>query len=239
MTRTNLTEIKAGMEGTGLLIENDGYVWLHEARNKPILEQISTDENGRLNIPNPFVLNAVFQKYDIENGNGRVYPEHILRNAVEKYMSHVRDNHAYGECNHPDNTSVDLGRIALNIIELHWEGQTLVGKLVIPITPGYRNFGVISCFADMVAHWILSGLKVGVSSRGLGSVKNTMGRLVVDDDYEIVCWDFVSQPSTPNAWVANDYEGLRTYIESDESKKNKPVINENKYKKFENWLLKG
>ena len=86
----------------------------------------------------------------------------------------------------------------------------------------------------MLAQWLISGLKVGVSSRGLGSVTQQGGRLVVGDDYDIVCWDAVSQPSTPQAWIEDSPEKLRPYIESE--KKEGTLIKEDKYSQFEDWL---
>ena len=99
-------------------------------------------------------------------------------------------------CNHPSESVIDLSRVAINIVELHWEGHTLVGKLEIVTSPGFRKYGIISCQGDQVANLILQGIKVGVSSRGLGTVTNKMGILYVADDYEIVCWDVVDRKST-------------------------------------------
>ena len=235
-----ITEIKKGHTGTGLLIENDGYISMDLPDNKVLGESLGMIEGGEIstkNLPRPFVVSAVFQKFGIENANGRIYPEHILKRAVDKYMAAINERRAYGEANHPDGSSIDVGRIAMNIVELHWVGHTLVGKMELPITEGFRNFGMITCLADMVAHWILSGLRIGVSSRGLGSVKQEFGKLVVGDDYEIVCWDVVAQPSTPQAYIDAKEENLEPYIESEDKKGEQ--INENKFEKFEKWLLKG
>lgn len=229
-----LTEVKKGHVGSGLLLENDGYVSLDDKENRLIRESL---ESGNPELPNPFVLSAVFQKYGIENANGRIYPEDILKREVAKYQQAIEERRAYGELNHPESSCIDLGRVAINILELHWEGHTLVGKLEIPISEGFRKFGIISSCADMAAQWLLSGLKIGVSSRGLGSVKQEFGRLVVGDDYEIVCWDVVAQPSTPGAWMDKDPVNLKQYMESEEKKDN--LINEDGFSKFDKWLLNG
>lgn len=233
-----ITEIKKGQVGTGLLIENDGFVTLNSEANKSIMESINLNEGVNFqSLPKPFVVSAVFQKFGIENANGRVYPENILKREVEKYQAAINERRAYGELNHPESSAIDLGRIALNIIELHWEGHTLVGKMEIPISEGFRDHGGVYTCADILAQWLLSGLKVGVSSRGLGSVTQQMGRLVVGDDYEIVAWDAVAQPSTPNAWIEDSPEKLRPYIESE--KKEGEIIKEDKFAQFDKWLLKG
>lgn len=233
-----ITEIKKGQTGTGLLIENDGYVSLDMPENRVITEAFNIDGVGRIkakDLPDPFVVSAVFQKFGIENANGRVYPEAILKSAVEKYMANVKDRRGYGELNHPESSCIDLGRVAMNIIELHWEGHTLVGKMEIPISDGFRQYGIVSTMADMLAQWLISGLRVGVSSRGLGSVTKEFGRLVVGDDYEIVCWDAVSQNSTPGAYIGFKDDDLAPFVES---KKNSTgeIIKENKFEKFDKWL---
>ena len=89
----------------------------------------------------------------------------------------------------------------------------------------------------MVAQWLISGLKIGVSSRGLGSVTKQYGKLIVGEDYEIVCWDVVTQPSTNSAWIEMEEDKLRPYVES-QDKSDKPVVSEGRYDKFKDWLDK-
>jgi hypothetical protein len=129
----------------------------------------------------------------------------------------------------------------MNILELHWVDRTLVGKLEVITTPGFRKFGIVSTPGDSTANLLLQGLKVGVSSRGVGSVENKMGKYVVGNDYELICWDFVSDPSTPNAWVDKEEAKLQPYIENFERKgdvlnEEKKNIDNNKLAKFEKWL---
>jgi len=235
MQLSRLTEIKKGQTGTGLLIERDGYVSLDIKDNRQICEGILSDDGSIRELPRPFIVNAIFQKYGIENANGRVYPEPILKREVEKYQKKIKLRAAIGECEHPDESNVNLERVALNIIELHWEGRTLVGKIEIPITEGFRKFGIISCLADQVAHLIISGILVGVSSRALGTVKKIGGVLMVNDDLELICWDFVSNPSTPMAYVKINADELEPFKES-EQKDDSKIITEDKYSKFDSWL---
>lgn len=236
MEKSKIVEITRGKTGTGLLIENDGYVSLHMPENKLIKESIHINESeGIRELPRPFVLNAIFQKYDTENANGRVYPETILRREIEKYQVAIKERRAYGECNHPESSSIDLGRIAMNTIELHWEGKTLVGKIEIPITEGFRKYGIVSTCADMCAQWILSDLKIGLSSRGLGSVTQKNGLLYVMEDFELICFDVVSQPSTPGAYISTDASELNVYKENIEREKDL-LIKDDKFDKFLPWL---
>lgn len=235
--KQNIVEITKGNTGTGLLIENDGYISLDMPQNKHLCESLKLNESeGERNLPSKLIFNAIFQKFDTPNANGRVYPERILKREVEKFQQAIKERRAYGELNHPQDSSIDLGRIAFNIIELHWEGKTLIGKIEIPLTDGYRKYGVVSTCADTLGHWIISGLKVGVSSRGLGSVEQVGGTLQVGNDFELVTWDAVSQPSTPLAWICTNDAEVNLYKENIDTNKEKTIFNENKYSKFENWL---
>ena len=237
MEKKKLVEIKRGEEGHGLLIEHDGYISVDCGNNKKLFESFrNINENSEkpFHCPNPFVVDAVFQKFGIENANGRIYPEAILKREVEKYQTKIQERRAIGECNHPSESVIDLSRVAINIIELHWEGHTLVGKMEILVSEGFRRNGIISCQGDQVAHLLLSGIKIGVSSRGLGTVTNKMGVLYVGEDFEIVCWDVVSDPSTPNAWVSDSYDNLKQYVETKEYK-NKSQLSE-KLENFNDWL---
>lgn len=234
MEKGNLVEIKKGQTGTGLLIEHDGYISPEIGENKKLFEDINNGSmSDDFHCPYPFIVSAVFQKYGIENANGRIYPEDVLKREVQKYMEKIAEKRAIGECNHPSESVIDLSRVAINIVEFHWEGHTLIGKLEIVTSPGFRKYGIISCQGDQVANLILQGIKVGVSSRGLGTVTNKMGILYVADDYEIVCWDVVSDPSTPNAWITPEDQIPQQYIESKETKKD-TIFEE--LGKFSDWL---
>lgn len=231
MNRTDLVEIKKGEFGTGLLIENDGYISMTESvNNKKIYESIS---DGEWNVPYPFIVDAVFQKFDIKNANGRVYPERVLKKQVEIYQQKINEHRAYGELNHPAESTIDLGRISHNIIELHWEGRTLVGKLELNISEGFRRFGIVSTMGDMAANHLLNGYKIGVSSRGVGSVEQKLGQTIVGDDFELICWDIVSDPSTPGAYIGHKEE-LTQYVE--EKSNEKKAVNE-KLNKINKILL--
>lgn len=221
-----LVEIKKGETGTGLLIENDGYISINSTNhNKQIKE--SFDNSDEWYVPKPFIVDAVFQKYGVKNANGRVYPENILRREVEKYQERIKNHNAYGECNHPESSTIDLGRVSHNILELHWEGCTLVGKMELNISEGFRRYGVCSTLGDTCAMLLLNGYLIGVSSRAVGSVEQKLGVTIVGDDLEIICWDIVSDNSTPGAKISmNGPEELQQYIESKESNSTKSVISE-------------
>jgi hypothetical protein len=234
MDRKNLVEIRKGESGTGLLIEHDGYISIDCGDNKKLFEDINSNTDDDFHCPRHFIVSAVFQKYGVENANGRIYPEHVLKKEVERYMTKINESRAIGELNHPSESVIDLSRVAMNIIELHWEGCTLVGKLELNITQGFIKHGICSSLGDTAANLLLNGYKIGVSSRGVGSVEQKMGVYMVGDDFEIICWDVVADPSTPNAYIGSSKEELQPYIESKTPSK-KSIVNE-KIDKIKNIL---
>ena len=164
------------------------------------------------------------------------YNDIVMCIEVPNHVWYVMQNgksHWTKNCNHPDSTAIDVGRICLNILELHWEGKTLVGKMEIPITEAFRRTGAITCLADQVAHFLLRGLKLGVSSRGIGNVEQKYGTTIVTD-YELICWDLVSQPSTSGAWIGSNLEELQPYMES-KNKNKENLLKELTH--FDKWLI--
>lgn len=229
MKQAELQIIKEGKTGHGILIENDGYMYVKEPRK--ITEGI---EDGEWHVPYPFIVDGVFQKFNIKNANGRIYPEAILKKQVELYQQKINERRALGELNHPAESTIDLGRIAINIVELHWEGSTLVGKLEINTSYGFRKHGIVTTRGDEMANLLINGYKIGVSSRGVGSVEQKLGQYIVGDDFELICWDVVSDPSTPGAYVGKA-EDLQQYVETSQQNDNKPKLNE-KINKIKNIL---
>lgn len=223
--KEQLTEIKAGHTGHGLLIEHDGHI----TGKKDTIQQIKEDiENGhKFVIPDDFIVSAVFQKYGIKNANGRIYPEDILKREVQKYLENqVANGSAVGALDHPSYSSLSGHDVAHRILDLRWEGRTLVGEMKLHLSPGYKRHGICSTSGDLLANMILDGIRVGVSSRAVGSVEDKFGVLIVGDDLELVGWDDVLEPSTNNAWIDTDYDNLKQYIEGNETRKDKPLVSE-------------
>ena len=236
MAKEELVEIKKDMVGHGLLIDNDGYVTLNEGRKNIALKE-SINESEGWHVPYPFIVSAVFQKFGIKNANGRIYPEDVLKREVEKYKQKILEHRALGEANHPSDTTINLSRVSHNITELHWEGRTLVGEMELNTSEGFRKHGIVTTCGDEMANLLMNGYKIGVSSRGCGSVESRLGQYVVGDDFELVCWDIVSDPSTSNAYISIDgREGLETYIENNQTNSSKNQLLEEKLKKINNLL---
>jgi hypothetical protein len=136
-------------------------------------------------------LTGRIQTADKQNGNGRVYPYDVLNREVDNYKKIVADNRACGELDHPDDSVVNLKNVSHIITDVWWEGKDVMGKIKVLDTPSGRTLKEL----------INAGIKLGISSRGLGSVRESMGKTVVENDFQLICFDIVSEPSTPNAFV--------------------------------------
>lgn len=143
--------------------------------------------------PGVFEVTGVMQRAGAKNQNGRVYDKQVLLREVNKYMENfVKVGNAYGELDHPESAIVSLKNASHVVKDLWWDGDDLCGKVELLNTPS----------GNIVKEIIRGGHTIGISSRGTGSVKPTNeGHLEVQDDFELVCWDFVSNPSTHGAFM--------------------------------------
>ena len=171
MDYKDIKVLKRGQSGFGYLIESDaGYISPDEPRNQPFINEIKKLESGKIVIAEPLIVYVVLQKFGILNRNGRVYPESILKKQNEIYQEAIRERRAVGELDHPESSVIAGDRISHNIIETWWEGHTLMGKMEILMTPGFINYGIVSTKGDEVANLLRNRIKIGVSSRGVGSL---------------------------------------------------------------------
>lgn len=196
----------------GVLIEYDaGYISYDD--NKTIIKEMKD-----LDFSKDLILYAVLQKYDTPNKNGRLYPEVILKREVEKYQNIIKKGGALNELNHPTSSLIDLDRVSHSILETWWDGKILMGKIKIYLTPGWQKMGIVSTKGDQAAYLLMNGATLGISSRGVGSLKQIKGQNVVQEDFELVCFDLVSSPSTPGAYIFSDLKDREQYQESIEEK---------------------
>ena len=157
-----------------------------------ITEAVKTNEGNLL-------VEGRLQSAETKNGNGRFYPRGVLEREVQKYLEGpVKENRALGELDHPDSQVVNLKNVSHNIKDLWWDGDDVMGKIEILPTPS----------GNILTQLFKNGITVGVSSRGMGSLKPLGETQEVQDDFELLCWDFVSTPSTPGAYVHPIKEGL-------------------------------
>ena len=143
--------------------------------------------------PGVFEVEGIMQRATAENQNGRVYAKPILERETKKYMDEfVKNGNAFGELDHPEKPVVELKNASHVVKDLWWDGDDLMGKVELLNTPA----------GNIVKEIIKAGHTIGISSRGTGSVQQTNeGHLEVQDDFELVCWDFVSNPSTHGAFM--------------------------------------
>ena len=198
--------------GRGILIEYDaGHVSPDD--NKKIISEMKD-----MDFSQDLILYAVLQKYDTPNKNGRIYPEMLLKREVEKYQTLIKKGGALNELNHPSSSLIDLDRVSHSILETYWDGKILMGKIKLFTSPGWKKMGIVSTKGDQAAMLIMNGATLGISSRGVGSLKTERGQNIVQEDFELVCFDLVSSPSTPGAYVFNDPSDRDQYQESIEEK---------------------
>lgn len=194
--------------GKGILIEYDaGHISPKE--NKKIISEMKD-----MDFSQDIVLYAVLQKFDTPNKNGRIYPETILKREAEKYQNLIQKGGALSELNHPTSSLIDLDRVSHSILETWWDGKILMGKLKLFTSPGWKKMGIVSTKGDQAAMLLMNGATLGISSRGVGSLKNIKGQNMVQDDFELVCFDLVSSPSTPGAYIFKDIGERDNYQES-------------------------
>ena len=155
----------------------------------PKTTQLTEGVKGTRNL----IVEGVVQRADSKNQNGRVYPKHILEKEVEKYIAtSIAENRALGELDHPESTVINLTNVSHNIKKLWWEGDDLMGKIEILPTPS----------GNILRELFANNITVGISSRGMGSVQPLgEGTVEVQDDFELLAWDFVSTPSTQGAFM--------------------------------------
>lgn len=205
--------------GKGILIEYDaGYISPNDKYNSDIIKE----SKNFLDYSKPFEFYAVLQKYNTPNRNGRIYPEKILKREAENYKKIIHKGTALSELNHPESSLIDLDRVSHMISEVWWEGNILMGKLKLLTSPGFHERGIISCKGDIAANYLRQGVTLGISSRGVGSLAKKGDQNEVQDDFELICFDLVSSPSTPGAYLFLNAEDRNKYEENlDEENKMK------------------
>ena len=157
----------------------------------------SMDKNG-----GKLIVKGVLQRAESKNQNGRVYPREVLLREVGKYLdTNVQERRALGELDHPESSVVNLNNASHNIVEMHWDGDDLLGTVEVLSTPA----------GNILKELFKSGIKLGISSRGLGSVepmREDNDSVEVQPDFELIAFDFVSNPSTHGAFMRPVNEGV-------------------------------
>jgi len=173
---------------------------LFEVSSNEINESLARND-GKL------IVNGVLQRAESKNHNGRVYPRNVLMREAKKYSdSFIREKRALGELDHPDSSVVNLNNVSHNVLGMDWNGNDLVGKVEVLDTPNGK----------ILKELFKAGIKLGISSRGMGSVKEIMGEgedtLEVQPDFELIAFDFVSNPSTQGAFMSPVNESVQKTV---------------------------
>jgi len=142
----------------------------------------------------PLIMKGILQKSETLNQNGRVYPQVILEREIRNYQKFIKENRALGELDHPDSSVVELKNASHMIKEAYMEGNIVYGTVEILNTPSGK----------ILQSLVESGVTLGISSRGVGSTKSQGDMQIVQDDFQLICWDFVSEPSTPGAFMMKE-----------------------------------
>jgi len=193
------TGYEKGVKKEGLLIMNKNLLIETISFNPKPLSL--SEGKGVSGLP---LVEGILATAEVKNGNGRYYSKKIWDREIDKYMDSVKTNRAVGELDHPESSVINLKNVCHNIKDIWWNGDHIMGKIEILPTPS----------GNILQALINSGITVGVSSRGMGSVKQMGETLEVQEDFELLCWDFVSTPSNPGSWMAPLNESLNTAIKN-------------------------
>ena len=169
-----------------------------------LFEEACRDNNRRL------AVKGILQRAGVKNQNGRVYPKDVLIRESKKFEENfIKERRALGELDHPESSVVNLQNVSHNVVEMHWEGDDLIGTVEILPTPN----------GNILKELFRANIRLGISSRGLGTVNKSMNEDadVVQDDFELIAFDFVSNPSTRGAFMfpaGNLQEGVKGVVQN-------------------------
>tara|TARA_R110002096_G_scaffold3969_4_gene19000 strand:- start:2645 stop:3256 length:612 start_codon:yes stop_codon:yes gene_type:complete len=173
-----------------------------------VCQDLLTEEEKRFVAEGGMILSGIMQKSDTQNGNGRVYPHRVLEREVKNYAKLVKERRALGELDHPDDSVINLRNASHMVTEIWMEGKDVKGKIKVLDTPSGK----------VLQELVKANVNVGISSRGMGSVSESAGSTIVEDDFQLICFDMVSEPSTPGAFMmkeAKDYDSSAVITKAD------------------------
>jgi hypothetical protein len=214
----------ANETGFGIMIESDaGYV-SYETDKKFI------NENFELKLNEPVLINCILQKWGVKNKNGRIYPKDVLVPQADVYQEMIRNNNAVSEADHPESSVISLQNISHMITKMWWgsgeQENVLFGQLKIIVSPGYIKHGVCSVIGDKIVLYLQNKIKLGISSRGVGTLKEINGENIVQNDFELIGFDLVATPSTPGAYLYLPKSNIGDYNFNETIVNKKTNINE-------------
>ena len=164
-----------------------------------VCEDFLTESDKRFMKDGGLIMTGVIQRADALNGNRRVYSERILRREMDRYTNLVKERMALGELDHPDTSTVMLEKVSHLVTEVWWNGKDVMGKIEVLNTPRGK----------ILQELVKANVKIGISSRGTGSVREGKEGTIVEEDFSLICFDIVSEPSTQGAYMYRQDTSLR------------------------------
>jgi hypothetical protein len=164
-----------------------------------VCQDLLTEDEKRYVADGGMILSGIMQKADHVNGNGRVYPHKVLMKEIKNYGKLVKERRALGELDHPEDSVINLKNASHLVTDIWMEGKDVKGKIKVLDTPSGK----------VLQELVRADVNVGISSRGMGSVTESNGQTMVEEDFQLICFDMVSEPSTPGAFMmkeAKDYK---------------------------------
>jgi len=171
--------------------------WCAMNITKEMIKESRERNGGKL------ILKGPIQKSNTLNQNGRIYPKNILEREIMNYQKLIRENRALGECDHPDSSVIELKNASHIVREAYMKGDDVYGRIEILDTPSGK----------IIQSLIESGVTLGISSRGVGSTVSKDGHQYVQDDFQLICFDMVSEPSTPGAFMLKEHKIKRRELD--------------------------
>lgn len=165
-----------------------------------VCQDLLTEAEKRFIKEGGMMLSGKLQEADVQNGNGRIYPYRVLMREIDTYKKLVKENRALGELDHPDDSVINLKNASHMVTDVWMENKNVMGKVKVLDTPS----------GNILRGLVNSGAQLGISSRGMGSVSEAQGQTIVEDDFQLICFDFVSEPSTPGAYMMKEAKDLST-----------------------------
>jgi hypothetical protein len=191
--------LRKGDIGFGILIENDAGFITHELNNNIL------NEDFKINPNEPILIDCILQKWGVKNKNDRIYPREVLVPQVEIYQELIKNNSSVSEADHPESSIISLQNISHLLTKMWWgSGENeniLYGTIKLIVSPGFLKYGIVSVIGDKILLYLQNKIRLGISSRGVGSLKEINGENIVQNDFELIGFDLVATPSTPGAYL--------------------------------------
>lgn len=167
-----------------------------------VCQDLLTEDEKKFVSGGGMILSGIMQKADTQNGNGRVYPMEVLTREVKNYSKLVKERRALGELDHPEDSVINLTKASHMVTAIWMEGKDVKGKIQVLNTPSGK----------VLQELVKANVNVGISSRGMGSVSESRGQTIVEDDFQLICFDMVSEPSTPGAFMMKEAKEFQNRV---------------------------